>query len=270
MWWLLLLLCNVLETGLSCSHRTRTNHIIQWIRSHNPAIFKFLPKKWIPFVLYALWLFAQSSESYLCVVVVFFFRMCLLPSGTWTSSYIANLPIAIGILAFLNFLIYFVTILLFQLNSVSTIVNMQNNDMFDCVYNMRSAAGDMLSEWVVFIRESVGNNICILDQIHCWFLFRLAVVSIIRMIWRNVLIVKYPKLEFVKRQNLRSLSDTPRNQGIVNVILHLEGEYNVNVIKETLLSGVLQRRNKSGDYCFPKLRSILVTCWGYYAWKTQA
>lgn len=89
----------------------------------------------------------HSRVNLICVLLLcFFFRMCLLPSGTWTSSYIANLPIAIGILAFLNFLIYFVTILLFQLNSVSTIVNMQNNDMFDCVYNMRSAAGDMLSE----------------------------------------------------------------------------------------------------------------------------
>lgn len=100
-------------------------------------------------------------------------------------------------------------------------------------------------------------------------LFHISVVSTFRLIWRNILILKYPQLEFVKRQSLRSLSGTFRNPGIVNVILHLEGDYNVDAIKESLLNGVLQQKNKCGGFCFPKLRSNLVTCWGFYAWKTN-
>lgn len=112
--------------------------------------------------------------------------------------------------------------------------------------------------------DNVTNNFLLIHLIA--FNFR-TVVSIFRWIWRTILEVKYPHLEFVNRQNLRSLSDTSRNPGIVNVILHLEGEYNVDVIKETVLNGVLQRCNKYGEFCFPKLRSNLVTCWGNYAWK---
>lgn len=106
-----------------------------------------------------------------------------------------------------------------------------------------------------------------LPQYYFTCLFFFAVVSICRLIWRHILEIKYSNLEFVQRQNLRSLIDTSRNPGIVNIILHLEGEYNVDSIKETVLNGVLQRRNKYGDYCFPKLRSNLVSCWGNYAWK---
>lgn len=127
----------------------------------------------------------------------------------------------------------------------------------------------MFSHWQYVICVSSLGMSRKLYRFNTFFSLTFSVVSIFRLIWRNILILKYPQLEFVKRQSLRSLSGTSRNPGIVNVILHLEGEYNVDTIKETLLNGVLQQKNKCGGFCFPKLRSNLVTCWGNYAWKSN-
>lgn len=99
------------------------------------------------------------------------------------------------------------------------------------------------------------------------FYFLFLVVSVSRLLWRNFLIIKNQQLTFVKKDNLRSFSYTPRNPGIVNIILHLQGEPNIDEIRNGILHTVLQRRTKSGDLMFPKLSAKLVTCWGFYAWK---
>lgn len=91
-----------------------------------------------------------------------------------------------------------------------------------------------------------------------------------RLLWRNCLIIKNQHLTFVKKDNLRSFSYTVRNPGIVNIILHLQGEPNIDAIRNGILHTVLQRRTKSGDLMFPKLSAKLVTCWGFYAWKMSS
>lgn len=97
----------------------------------------------------------------------------------------------------------------------------------------------------------------------------LLILSAIRFIWRSLIVSKNSQLKFVKKESLRSVSYTVRNPGIVNIILHLEGEPNIDVIRDTIGQGVLQRRNKIGELLFPKLKSNLVTCWGFYAWKSN-
>lgn len=94
-----------------------------------------------------------------------------------------------------------------------------------------------------------------------------AVVSISRLLWRNFLMIKNQHLIFVKKDNLRTFSYTVRNPGIVNIILHLQGQPNVQAIRDGINRTVLEKKTKSGELMFPKLSSKLVTCWGFYAWK---
>lgn len=95
----------------------------------------------------------------------------------------------------------------------------------------------------------------------------LTVVSISRLIWRNFLMLKNQHLTFVKKDNLRTFSYTVRNPGIVNIILHLQGEPNVQAIRDGVNRTVLEKKTKSGELLFPKLSAQLVTCWGFYAWN---
>lgn len=83
------------------------------------------------------------------------------------------------------------------------------------------------------------------------------------------MIMKYPHLEFLKTENLHALNTAGRRPSIINVILQLNGEYNVETIQKAALEGVFQTKNKLGDLLFPKLSSVLVTCWGHFAWKTE-
>lgn len=106
-----------------------------------------------------------------------------------------------------------------------------------------------------------GGNIAV------YFLLCLLVVSISRLIWRNILIVKNQHLTFVKKDNLQTFSFTVRNPGIVNIILHLQGEPNIEMIRDSINRSVLRRATKSGQLMFPKLSAKLVSCWGFYAWK---
>lgn len=92
-------------------------------------------------------------------------------------------------------------------------------------------------------------------------------MSVSRLLWRNFLIVKNQHLTFVKKDNLRTFSYTARNPGIVNIILHLQGEPNVAAIRDGIYRAVCEKKMKSGELMFPKLSAKLVTCWGFYAWK---
>lgn len=82
--------------------------------------------------------------------------------------------------------------------------------------------------------------------------------------------MKYPHLVFLKKENIHTVNTAVRRPGIVNVILQLNGEYNVEAIQIAALECVLKTKNKTDELMFPKLSSILVTCWGHYAWKTHS
>ncbi|CAG4919034.1 unnamed protein product [Colias eurytheme] len=92
------------------------------------------------------------------------------------------------------------------------------------------------------------------------------VVRISKHLWLKLLASKYPSLEFIRTDTVRSLLDTHRNQGIINVLLCVKGTPNIDNIKLQLYQHVIDRRNQNGDLMFPRLRQLLVSCWGNYAW----
>lgn len=91
-------------------------------------------------------------------------------------------------------------------------------------------------------------------------------MSLSKSLWLYVLIAKHPHLDFVKANKIRNLLDTHRNQGIIHVLLHIEGQCNIEIVKEVLSKYVLERTNKDGVLLFPKLRQSFVKTWGYYGW----
>ncbi|KAL4708318.1 hypothetical protein ACJJTC_007724 [Scirpophaga incertulas] len=92
------------------------------------------------------------------------------------------------------------------------------------------------------------------------------VVRISKHLWLKLLSSKYPGLEFIRTDTVRSLLDTHRNQGIINVLLSIKGTPKPDEIKQQLVDHVINRRDKNGDLMFPRLRQMLVSCWGNYAW----
>ncbi|XP_068631266.1 uncharacterized protein [Battus philenor] len=95
------------------------------------------------------------------------------------------------------------------------------------------------------------------------------VVRISKHLWIKLLSSRYPHLEFIRTDTVRSLLDTHRNQGIINVLLCIKGAYNVEQIKSELTHHVIDRKNNDGELMFPRLRHCLVSCWGNYAWDAN-
>jgi hypothetical protein len=50
------------------------------------------------------------------------------------------------------------------------------------------------------------------------------------------------------------------------VEFNMTGTPNPEQIKQQLIEHVIDRRDKNGDLMFPRLRHMLVSCWGNYAW----
>ncbi|XP_072940127.1 uncharacterized protein [Epargyreus clarus] len=92
------------------------------------------------------------------------------------------------------------------------------------------------------------------------------VVRVSKHLWLKLLTSRYPRLEFIRTDTVRSLLDTHRNQGIINVLLAIKGNLNAEDIKQELIRHVIDRRDKNGDLMFPRLRHCLVSVWGNYAW----
>ncbi|KAL0832646.1 hypothetical protein ABMA28_000838 [Loxostege sticticalis] len=95
------------------------------------------------------------------------------------------------------------------------------------------------------------------------------VVRISKHLWLKLLSSRYPGLEFIRTDTVRSLLDTHRNQGIINVLLSIKGSPNAEDIRQQLIDHVINRRDKNGDIMFPRLRHQLVSCWGNYAWDAS-
>lgn len=91
-------------------------------------------------------------------------------------------------------------------------------------------------------------------------------LSLFNSFWLCVLKTKYSQLEFVKVNRIRNTLDTKRNQSIVHVLLHIEGQCNIDTVKETLSNYVLERTDREGLLLHPRLRQSFTKLWGYYAW----
>ncbi|XP_046962959.1 uncharacterized protein LOC124532230 [Vanessa cardui] len=96
------------------------------------------------------------------------------------------------------------------------------------------------------------------------------VVRISNHFWLKLLSSKHPSLEFIRTNTVRTLLDTHRNQGIINVLLCIKGTLNVDDIKQEITQHVIDRRDEQGELMFPRLRHLLVSSWGNYAWDANA
>ncbi|OWR44458.1 uncharacterized protein LOC116766729 [Danaus plexippus] len=99
--------------------------------------------------------------------------------------------------------------------------------------------------------------------------FSYVVVRLSKKLWLKLLSSRYPTLEFIRTDTVRSLLDTHRNQGIINVLLCIKGTMNVEEIRESLVNHVINRRDDTESLMFPRLRHLLVSCWGNYAWDVN-
>ncbi|XP_026737587.1 uncharacterized protein LOC113500874 [Trichoplusia ni] len=100
--------------------------------------------------------------------------------------------------------------------------------------------------------------------------FSYVVVRACKWLWLKLLSSRYPHLEFIRTDTVRSLLDTHRNQGIINVLLSIKGTFDPEELKHHVTEHVINKRDKNGDLMFPRLRHVLVSCWGNYAWDRHA
>lgn len=78
--------------------------------------------------------------------------------------------------------------------------------------------------------------------------------------------LKYPQYEFSRTKKIRTLIETTRNPGIFSYLLKIDGICDFEKICEYYNTHLIDKRNKSGELRFPKLRRKLLSCWGHYAW----
>lgn len=84
-------------------------------------------------------------------------------------------------------------------------------------------------------------------------------------LWLYVLITKHPHIEYVKKNSIRNILDSNRNQSIIHVLLHVEGQCDIDIVKEAFSNYVLERTDRDGVLLYPRLRQTFSKSWGYYA-----
>lgn len=129
-------------------------------------------------------------------------------------------------------------------------------------------------------RHSVRSRIAVEMYTYCAFCVAVSALPVLavsyvvvrasKYLWLKLLSSRYPNLEFIRTDTIRSLLDTHRNQGIINVLLSVKGTYNVELIKQHLTEHVINKRDKNGDLMFPRVKQHLVSSWGNYAWDANA
>lgn len=84
-------------------------------------------------------------------------------------------------------------------------------------------------------------------------------------VWLWCISVFNTECEFLRETTIRSLVDTPRNQGIFTILLNIQGPAQPESVRRHL-QGVINQRDKRGNLTFPRLRQQLVKRFGKYAW----
>ncbi|CAB3236836.1 unnamed protein product [Arctia plantaginis] len=132
---------------------------------------------------------------------------------------------------------------------------------------------------MVTVQQNVRSRI--VDEIYTYCAFCVAastlpvlavsyvVVRASKYLWLKLLSSRYPDFEFIRTDTVRSLLDTHRNQGIINVLLSIQGTFDLELFKHHLLQHVVEKRDNKGDLMFPRIRHQLVSSWGNYAWNAH-
>ncbi|XP_050538026.1 uncharacterized protein LOC126903692 [Daktulosphaira vitifoliae] len=80
----------------------------------------------------------------------------------------------------------------------------------------------------------------------------------------------YPNLEFINTVSIRSAMDTAKNTGFIVVLLKVNGQCDLNLIKNAIQSNIIDKRDRlTGRLCFPHLTCCLTRKWLRYAWSSD-
>lgn len=76
---------------------------------------------------------------------------------------------------------------------------------------------------------------------------------------------RFPYLNFARSNTIRTLVDTSRNPGILHFLIKVRGKPNLDEIRSCYEEEILEKRDKNEKFLYPRLRTVLISCWGQYA-----
>ncbi|XP_050433326.1 uncharacterized protein LOC126841100 [Adelges cooleyi] len=80
----------------------------------------------------------------------------------------------------------------------------------------------------------------------------------------------YPDLEFISTMSMRSAMDSPENTGFIVVLLKVNGQCDLSLVKSAIQTGIIEKRHcQSGRLCFPHLQCSLTRKCLRYAWTSN-
>ncbi|CAG9798055.1 unnamed protein product [Chironomus riparius] len=91
------------------------------------------------------------------------------------------------------------------------------------------------------------------------------VVTIYHKLRLFILTKRFRYLDFARSNTIRTLVDTSHNNGILHFIVKIKGKCDIEEIRSAYQKHLLDKRDKNGKFLYPRLKTILISCWGNYA-----
>ena len=80
-----------------------------------------------------------------------------------------------------------------------------------------------------------------------------------------ILTKRFRYLDFARSNTIRTLVDTSRNPGILHFIVRIKGKCDIEEIRSAYQKHLLDKKDRNGKFLYPRLKTILISCWGNYA-----
>lgn len=93
----------------------------------------------------------------------------------------------------------------------------------------------------------------------------LSVVTLGHKLKLFLLTKRFSYLEFARSNTIRTLVDTSRNPGILHFLIKVKGDCDLDQIRNAYQEHLLDKRDRNGKFLYPRLRALLISCWGQYA-----
>ncbi|XP_070509406.1 uncharacterized protein [Chironomus tepperi] len=98
-----------------------------------------------------------------------------------------------------------------------------------------------------------------------FFLTVFLVVTIYHKLRLFILTKRFRYLDFARSNTIRTLVDTSRNPGILHFIVKVKGKCDIEKIRSAYQKHLLDKKDRNGKFLYPRLRTVLISCWGNYA-----
>lgn len=76
---------------------------------------------------------------------------------------------------------------------------------------------------------------------------------------------RFRYLDFARSNSIRTLMDTSRNPGILHFVVKIKGQCDLEEIREAYMQHLLNKRDRNGKFLYPRLKTVLISSWGQYA-----